>query len=80
MKKYITFFLLSLLCFTSCGQQNKSVEQTKEVENKTVEQTTKKDKINHGYGLENIKYVVFKYNGKVTTEYENGCFSLKIEL
>ena len=44
MKKYITFFLLSLLCFTSCGQQNKSVEQTKEVENKTVEQTTEEDK------------------------------------
>ena len=38
MKKYITFFLLSLLCFTSCGQQNKSVEQTKEVENKTIEE------------------------------------------
>lgn len=42
--------------------------------------TTKKDRVNHGYGLQNIKYVVEKYNGKVTTEYENGCFSLKIEL
>lgn len=50
-----------------------------EIETKNFK-TTKKDKINHGYGLENIKYVVFKYNGKVTTEYENGCFSLKIEL
>lgn len=42
--------------------------------------TTKKDRVNHGYGLQNIRYVVEKYNGKVTTEYENGCFSLKIEL
>lgn len=42
--------------------------------------TTKKDKMNHGYGLENIKKVVRKYDGTMTTEYENGCFSLKIEL
>lgn len=42
--------------------------------------TTKKDKMNHGYGLENIKKVVGKYDGTMTTEYENGCFSLKIEL
>lgn len=38
MKKYITFFLLSLLCFTSCAQQN--IEQTKEIENETAKQTT----------------------------------------
>lgn len=42
--------------------------------------TTKKDRVNHGYGLQNIKYVVEKYKGKVTTEYEKGCFALKIEL
>ena len=38
MKKYITFCLLSLLCFTSCAQQN--IKQTKEIENETPEQTT----------------------------------------
>ena len=49
------------------------------VETKSLK-TTKKDKINHGYGLENIRNVVEKYGGQITTKYQNMCFSLKIEL
>ena len=40
--------------------------------------TTKLDKINHGFGLANIKRTVRKYNGYVATKCENNIFSLNI--
>ena len=40
--------------------------------------TTKPDKINHGFGLANIKRTVKKYNGYVATKCENNIFSLNI--
>lgn len=40
--------------------------------------TTKSDKINHGFGLANIKRTVKKYNGHVSTSCENNIFTLNI--
>lgn len=40
--------------------------------------TTKADKINHGFGLVNIKRAVHKYNGHVSTSCENNVFTLNI--
>lgn len=40
--------------------------------------TTKSDKINHGFGLANIKRTVKKYEGYVSTSYEDNTFTLNI--
>lgn len=40
--------------------------------------TTKKDKINHGYGIKSIKSIVEKYGGNVRISTENHWFSLMI--
>lgn len=40
--------------------------------------TTKSDKINHGFGLANIKRTVKKYDGHVSTSCENNIFILDI--
>ena len=37
--------------------------------------TSKKDAVNHGLGLINIRQVVNKYHGDLFTDYENGIFS-----
>ena len=42
--------------------------------------TTKKDKINHGYGLSIIKNVVNKYDGNIDFESENNIFHVNILL
>lgn len=40
--------------------------------------TTKRDKRNHGYGIESIKYIVNKYEGAVTINAVDNWFYLKI--
>lgn len=40
--------------------------------------TTKADKINHGYGLDNIKRALKKYDGYLSTSCENNIFTLNI--
>ena len=40
--------------------------------------TTKEDKNHHGFGLKSIRYMVKKYDGFLTVNEEDGCFSLKI--
>ncbi|WMM25781.1 GHKL domain-containing protein [Tissierella sp. MB52-C2] len=42
--------------------------------------TTKKDKIFHGFGLENIKEIVDKYNGHMDCEYIEDTFIVKVLL
>lgn len=42
--------------------------------------TTKKDKINHGYGLRSIEMAVEKYEGSFETRAEDGFFKLTIAL
>jgi len=42
--------------------------------------TTKKDKLNHGYGIKSIKSIVEKYGGSVRISTENHWFSLMILL
>lgn len=44
--------------------------------NKAV--TTKPDKINHGFGLDNIKRAVKKYDGYVSMTCEDNIFTLNI--
>lgn len=48
--------------------------------NNGLPETTKSDKLNHGYGLKSIKYTVKKYNGTMTVEYINNWFVIKILL
>ena len=40
--------------------------------------TTKKDRINHGYGLKSIRYTVEKYQGSMSVEVSENWFELKI--
>ena len=42
--------------------------------------TTKKDKLNHGYGLSIIKNIVNRYDGNVEFESSNNTFSVNILL
>ncbi len=42
--------------------------------------TTKKDKINHGYGLRSMEIVVEKYEGAFETKADNGIFKVTIVL
>ena len=40
--------------------------------------TTKKDTLNHGYGIKSIQYIVEKYNGRLTISHKDDMFSLYI--
>ncbi len=40
--------------------------------------TTKKDTLNHGYGIKSIQYIVEKYNGRLTISHKEDMFSLYI--
>lgn len=42
--------------------------------------TSKSDKLNHGFGLENIKKTVEKYNGVVNIEQDEEKFTLSFSL
>ncbi len=41
-------------------------------------ETSKKDKIGHGYGLKSIKNIMEEYNGKFSYRLEDGIFSLDL--
>jgi two-component system sensor histidine kinase AgrC len=42
--------------------------------------TTKPDRQNHGFGLNNIEYLVNKHHGLIKTARENGAFTVNIAL
>ena len=42
--------------------------------------TTKKDKLNHGFGVKSISYLAEKYNGTMTINAKNNIFTLQILL
>lgn len=42
--------------------------------------TSKKDSLNHGFGLGNIEHAVNRYNGSVKADYEDGIFTLYITI
>ena len=50
-----------------------------EIKNNKIK-TTKRDKLNHGFGIENIKAVAKKYNGFVNLTCENNLFIIEIGL
>ncbi len=43
-------------------------------------ETTKQDKLNHGYGLKSIKYTAEKYSGTMTIDFADNWFILKVLL
>ena len=43
-----------------------------------IPQTTKKDKLSHGFGLRSIRQILKKYEGFLNISEEDGCFSLKM--
>ena len=55
------------------------VSKQVEIKNNKI-QTSKKDKTNHGFGLDNIKAVVREYNGFVNLTCENNLFIIEIGL
>ena len=64
-------------------QRNNSI--TIMIENRTSEETkggigktTKKDKKNHGMGLQSVERLVKKYGGELKLERETGIFRVKI--
>ena len=42
--------------------------------------TSKKDSLNHGYGIINMRTSVEKYDGKLSMDYKENCFYLYIEI
>ena len=42
--------------------------------------TTKKEKLEHGYGMKSIQEIVQKYNGQMQVRFENHTFILDILL
>ncbi len=55
------------------------VSKPVEIKNNRIK-TSKKDKINHGFGIENIKTVAKEYNGFVNLTCENNLFIIEIGL
>lgn len=55
------------------------VSKTVEIKNNKIK-TSKKDKANHGFGIENIKAVAKEYNGFVNLTCENNLFIIEIGL
>ncbi len=53
------------------------IENTAQKPANKLFKTSKADKKNHGYGLENIKTALAKYNSEPTISYEDGKFILK---
>ena len=46
----------------------------------SIEETTKEDKLLHGYGILNMRQIAQKYNGAVTFKCENNVFNTAIIL
>jgi sensor histidine kinase regulating citrate/malate metabolism len=40
--------------------------------------TSKKDKVNHGIGSQNVRSIVEKYNGELNYVCEDGCFTAEV--
>lgn len=70
-KRFINFFLIQkgqkLVC---------KISNTTPIENTSIEQSSKKDKENHGYGLVNIKESLAKYDSEPVIEQKDGVFCL----
>lgn len=49
-----------------------------EFHNQAFPETSKKDKVNHGYGLKSIQKVVEKYHGNLSVQAKNHWFELRI--
>ena len=43
-------------------------------------ETSKKDKINHGFGMKSISGIVQKYNGRIENSSDNNIFKTEINL
>ena len=56
-----------------------SVDKPVEIKNNRIK-TSKKDKTNHGFGIDNIKNVAKEYNGFVNLTCENKLFIIEIGL
>lgn len=74
----------SILVHVNCGKKywNIKIENTMQndiiISNDGLPQTSKVDKDNHGIGLQNVKRIVEKYNGKYTIETGEGRFITEI--
>lgn len=70
-KRFINFFLIQkgqkLVC---------KISNTTPIESTSIEQSSKKDKENHGYGLVNIKESLAKYDSEPVIELKDGVFCL----
>lgn len=47
---------------------------------KGKEQTVKSDKRNHGYGIQNVREAVEKYQGTMKRRCENGIYGVKVRI
>ena len=74
----------SILVYVNCGKKywNIKIENTIQndvvISEKSLPQTSKGDKDNHGIGLQNVKRIVEKYNGKYVIKTEKGKFITEI--
>lgn len=74
----------SILVHVNCGKKYWSIKMENTMRINLIEgvesllQTSKVDKDNHGIGLQNVKRVVEKYNGKYTIETAEGRFITEI--
>ena len=76
-KRYIGINVRRVRDFVSINIHN-SYEQNLKFDESGLPLTTKKDKINHGFGMKSIAGITHKHNGTLSVVAENGVFNLNI--
>lgn len=76
-KRYIGINIRQVRDFISINIHN-SFDESLNFDENGLPLTTKKDKINHGYGMKSIAGITHKYKGTVSVVAENGVFNLNI--
>lgn len=77
-KKYIILDIYTKGSYFLIKVTNSKIEEIKKIEKEII--SSKEDKDNHGFGLQNIKYVLAKYDGLFNIEDSLDKFELKMAI
>ena len=73
--KLRVFFEILMICFIF---KVKNTSIYKPYEKNTKFYTSKKEKDEHGWGIESVKQIVRKYNGEIDFKYDKDFFEVEI--